>query len=574
MKLRENSPARAYIRAAYQKNHILFGLLVLLALIESALVSLLAVLLQMVIDTATGAGRYTVLQLLCLTLGAMLVFCAIKLCLRECSTRFYQRASLQYRNALCNRLMEKNISAFSSEQTGTYIAMLTTDAETVDDKYFRSTVSIVTSTVYITLGLSLMFFYNWKLALVAVLLSSVPILVSVVFGGTMTKLQKKISERNAGLVSTVKDLLSGFAVIKSFQAEKQTLGLYQKQSGRLEQAKYRTNRMGQLIETISSMAALTMQMGVFLTGAYFASRGYMTAGVIVAFVQLSGVVVSPLQTLPRVLSERKAAKGLITKADRLLSGNTRAQNGKRAAELGEGITCQGLRFGYTPQSDILKGVDTHFSPPKSYAIVGASGSGKSTLLNLLLGSYDTYSGSVRIGSQEIRDVSTDSLYALVSIISQNVFVFDATIEENITMFKPFPDAAIQDAVRRAGLTELLKRKGRDYRCGENGCNLSGGERQRISIARCLLKNTQVLLMDEATAALDAQTAASVTNAILDIEGLMRIIVTHKLEQTVLRRFDEILVMRGGEIVERGKFDELIAEKGYFFALYNVSREEA
>ena len=193
-----------------------------------------------------------------------------------------------------------------------------------------------------------------------------------------------------------------------------------------------------------------------------------------------------------------------------------------------------------------------------------------TLLNLLMGADDGYTGSIRIDGRELRQVDTDSLYDLMSLIGQNVFLFNDTLWRNITMFRDFPAEQVRKAVKESGLTQLVSQKGKDYICGENGGNLSGGERQRVSIARSLLRGTPVLLLDEATASLDARTAREVTEAILDLEGLTRLVVTHRLEAPLLTRYDEILVLRNGALWERGSFQELMEKGGYFFSLYTVS----
>ena len=203
--------------------------------------------------------------------------------------------------------------------------------------------------------------------------------------------------------------------------------------------------------------------------------------------------------------------------------------------------------------------------------MGASGSGKSTLLNLLMGSYGNYSGQIFYDGQELHQIRSDSLYELISIIQQNVFVFNNTIHNNITMFHEFPEDKVDKAIELSGLTQLIEERGAEYLCGENGSGLSGGEKQRISIARSLLKESAVLLVDEATAALDAQTANQVASAILHLDGLTRIVVTHDLDASVLKQYDCILALKNGNITESGSVEELMEQKRYFYSLYTVSQ---
>ncbi|SEQ51899.1 ABC transporter [Ignavigranum ruoffiae] len=158
----------------------------------------------------------------------------------------------------------------------------------------------------------------------------------------------------------------------------------------------------------------------------------------------------------------------------------------------------------------------------------------------------------------------------MSLIQQSVFIFDASIVENITMFRNFPQSDIDRVIQLAGLVELIESHGQDYNCGENGCNLSGGEKQRIAIARSLLQESEILLVDEATSALDNQTAANITQAILDLSGLMRIVVTHRLEEKFLQQYDQIVVLKEGKLIEQGTFNQLMAEKKYFYSLFTVA----
>lgn len=562
---------KPYIRAAFYKNRLNYVLTLFLKMLESAFNPLLAVLLQVVVDTATGEIRLKIADLVGLFLLTLFVFMIIELLYRSFYCRFTRRANLQYRQKLFDELTQKGIAAFSSEQTSTYLSMLTADASVVEEKIFGAYLALPSLVATAIVGLGLMLWYDWQLSLAAVVFSILPVAITAVFGKRMAESEKRVSSRNASFTAAIKDLLTGFSVVKSFQAEAEAKKLHAEQNRELEQTKYQRRRIQMLVEILSGGASAALQLGVFILGAVLVLQGRITTGVIVAFVQLTGVVIYPLTQLPGLLSGRKGALALIEKAAEALQANTKTGEGETVSDLGVGISFRDLCFAYEEGKPILRDINLDFQAGKSYAIVGSSGSGKTTLLNLLLGSHDTYTGSLTLNGTELRDIDPNSLYALIAIIQQNVFIFDSTIEENITMFKSFPESAIRDAIQRSGLEELIAKKGRDYRCGENGCNLSGGERQRISIARCLLKNTQVLLMDEATAALDAQTAANVTGAILDVEGLTRIIVTHKLEAAALSGFDEIIVLRGGKIAERGSFEALIARHGYFYALYSVTK---
>ena len=272
-----------------------------------------------------------------------------------------------------------------------------------------------------------------------------------------------------------------------------------------------------------------------------------------------------------MLANRRAALALIDKLAASLSQNIREEGAPIPKKLEEGIQVRDLSFSYQEGEEVLHHVNAQFQAGKSYALVGASGSGKSTLLQLLMAGHSGYSGEILYDGRELSTVSTQSLYELVSLVEQNVFVFNSTLRDNITMFRDFPPQQVQRAEELSGLAPLIQEKGEGYLCGENGSGLSGGQRQRVSIARCLLRHTPVLLVDEATASLDKETAFRISSSILDLEGLTRVVVTHSLDEALLRRYDGILVLHHGRVAETGQFQELMDHKGLFYSLYTVAQ---
>ena len=293
---------------------------------------------------------------------------------------------------------------------------------------------------------------------------------------------------------------------------------------------------------------------------------------VTGYVQLLNYLLRPIQLFPNFFAGRQSALRLMEKLAVALSQNIPDEGEHIAPKLTEGISIRGLDFAYEENKPVLSGIDMDIAAGGCYALVGGSGSGKSTILNLLMASSREYGGEIPYDGKELKTLSPSSLYDLVSIIQQNVFVFNSTIRNNITMFSDFPAEEVDRAVRMSGLQKLIEEKGEDYLCGENGSGLSGGERQRISIARALLRNTPVLLIDEATASLDNETSFEVLDAILKLDGYTRIIITHDLDENILRRCTGIFTLKKGELSEQGAFKDLMEKKGYFYSLFTVSQK--
>lgn len=560
-----------YTRAIFRGNRLCFVIALLFTCAGTLWNLIVSYLLGYILDIMTTGNLAQLAHTTLFCLGLSAVIFLSQLALYRAKTRFIHRGLAQYKDLAFSRLSQKSIRAFSQENTGRYLSALTNDTNSIEENYLNQSFLMVSQVLLFFGSLGMMLWYSWKLALATILLSLIPIAVTLATGGKLAAREKKVSEENESYVSMLKDLLSGFSVIKSFKAEDQVRSRFAQANAWLEHIKARRRWLYFLISAVSTCLSFMVQFGIFLFGAYLAIRGEITPGTVLIMVNLCGLLLNPIQTVPQYWASRKAALALMDKLAELTAQNQQESGVSIPATLSQAISLDHVSFGYEPDKPVLQDLTAQFQAGKTYAIVGGSGSGKSTLLHLLMGASGAYTGSIAIDGTELRDVDAHSLYDLMSLMGQDVFLFDDTIRNNLTMFRSFPEEEVADAVKRSGLSQLIQNRGEDYRCGENGVNLSGGEGQRISIARCLLRRTPVLLLDEATAALDNATAAAVTQSILDLTGTTRIVVTHRLEPQLMVQYDEILVLRDGRIQEQGSFSDLMERKGYFYSLFTLAQ---
>ena len=564
---------RPFVKELFRKNKFNLVMTVLAAFLAAASELVISWTIKGISDLISGDTtlRFGTL-LLVAGIGFALILIAWVLD-RTFLSAFRAKAMQQYRKYAFDRLLEKGIQAFSGENSARYLSALSNDANTIEQDYVRMLQNTIQVGITFVGALGLMLWYSPLLTLIAIGFSLLPIMVSVVLGNKAAVAEKDVSDRKERYTGMLKDVLSGFAVIKSFKAEKSISSLHDESNNSLAGAVQNREKVKLHVSYASGLAGGVLQFGVFFVAAALAlsGKGGITAGTAIVFVQLLNYVLAPIQVFPTFYAGKKSAYSLIDKLAEALSKNVSDQGEHIAPRLSEGISVRDLAFAYEEGKPVLRGVDMELRAGGCYALVGGSGSGKSTILNLLMASSKNYQGEILYDGKELKTVSAGSLYDLVSIIQQNVFVFNSTIRDNITMFSQFPEEEIDRAVRLSGLKKLIEEKGADYLCGENGSGLSGGERQRISIARALLRKTPVLFVDEATASLDAETSFEVLDAILKLDGYTRVIVTHDLDESILRRCTRLFALKNGEVSEQGTFGELMERKSYFYSLFTVSQ---
>lgn len=571
MKINNAKSQSAYRNKLFEKNKVNLILSIILTVINSIFEVIIAFVLMRIINLISKGDKQEIFQFIIFCAIYMASYLIISFASRTFKHRFYYSGLYNYKKYVFTEVMGKNINVFDKNETSKYISALTNDLNSIETNYLESILSCIRYITLLVAGVFSMIYLNVILFLSVLAASLLPVLVTVIFGNRIQKYEENVSNRNADFMACLKDMFGGFAVIKSFKAEDAVSKVFEQKNESLEVTKKKRRDVLSTMEILSTITGIMTILVVFTVGSLLSVQGIITSGVIIAFIQLLNNVLGPIEQIPTLIGKMRGAQALMSKLEKLTEQQD-FDNGKLQVDaLKKKIRFQNVSFSYEENNNILKNFDFSIEKGKSYAIVGSSGSGKTTMLHLLLGYYNDYQGKIFVDDCELKDIDNQSLYSLFSIIQQEVFIFNDTIINNVTMFNDFKTEHVLEALEAAGLKQLIDERGTDYLCGENGNNLSGGERQRISIARCILKKTSVLLMDEATAALDSITAQKVEEEILGLGDIAKVIVTHKMNETLLSRFDEIILIKNGKVSERGNFCELIEKREDFYQLYMVSK---
>lgn len=529
-------------------------------------------LLQKIIDLAAGIDKTPFYQLALVSLLSFLVFIVFYFIFRYAHPKFLQTLSTSYKDLLFAKILRNNSRMVSEIGSGQFLSKLSNDLKSIEEHYFDFYITLIDIGISFVGAIVLMLWYSPVLTMAAIALSILPLLVSIPASKEITKTEKNLSKKNAEFMEFMRDTLSGFSVIKSFQAESELESRFHEENVKIEKAKFLRRFAEENINLLSTAASVVMRLGVFLFGAWLSlSNSHVTPGIVLVFLQLLTFVITPIEKIPSLFANRKAARSLIAQTEELFYEKDDEQEKLEINILKSAIEIQNLSFSYEDNIKALRNVSLTFHAGKKYAIVGASGSGKSTLFKLLTKYSNEYDGNILFDGIDLRNITYSSLSQIISAVQQNVFVFHDSIYNNICLYKNIPEKEFDYVIQKSGLSSLIQQKGKNFSCGTNGNKLSGGEKQRISIARALLRNASILLMDEASSALDEKTADEIMHSILDMPDTTSLVITHRLNSTLLKKYDGICVLHHGKIIEFGHFDELMKNKGLLYSLVLLSQ---
>lgn len=474
-----------------------------------------------------------------------------------------------------SKLINKDIKDFSLDNSGKYISVLYNDIKLIEDNFLNNIFLVISSLLSFFISLCALFYIS---PYIVIFISTFGVLGFIIPNALSKKLvieKNEYSKNLEEITSVTKDLFSGFEVIKGFNISKKINKIFVKNSLNVENSKRKYSILEAIIKGFSLAFSVTIYLGVLILGGYLMYKKSISVGTAIIIIQLSTHIVGPVKTSISLINQIKSVSLIGKKVEDILNVNNESEESEEIKSFNDCIDIKNLDFSYTKERNALKNINLKFERNKKYAIVGESGCGKSTLIKLIMRYYNEYEGKITIDNKDLNKIYSSDLYKTISMIQQNVFMFDDSIKENIRLFSNYSDESVIESCKRSGIMGLINRleDGIDSLVGENGNKLSGGEKQRIAIARALINETKILILDESTSALDNETAYSLEKSLLNLENLTMIVVTHKLIKNLLTDYDEIIVMKDGMVIEKGSFEELIDIKGYFYSLYYIQNEK-
>ena len=524
-----------------------------------------------IIDSGMSKNKEDLTQAILVGAGVIFIYAGLNFISFQLRNKLVRKIMSGYKNKVFQSILDRDYREFSKETSGKFISILTEHMKKIEQDYLHQYFNISKNLSLMIFSLIAMFIGNWFLTLLVIIVSSIAMLISGFIGKKSAFMQNRAMIVEQTYLAKIKDIIAGFLVIKSFNVKEAIYQDYSYVSENLEEIYFTKGKFDVLSNVISQLSGMIVFLVAFGGGVYLVFNGYTSIGSVTAIVQLVNFVVMPVNEVGMGIT--KFREGQVTLEVFEVQDVPEFQTGKTKEYFNEVITFSNVDFSYpNTEGRIFNHLSVKIQKGEKIAIVGRSGSGKSTLLNLLLRFYEVTSGHILIDNQDLQDISIESLYNLMTVVQQDVYIFDDTLKANITLNQSFNEYDIKQAVQQSGLESyvLENELGLQVLCGENGSNLSGGQKQRLSIARALIRKTPILLLDEATSSLDNQVTTEIENSILKIQDLTALVVTHKLNELILKKYDRILFMKDGSIVEDGSFDELMDRKGEFYKIFKFS----
>lgn len=484
-----------------------------------------------------------------------------------------QRIVADLRYDLYNKMQQQSLSFFTRHPTGLLMSRITNDVQYIQGAVSEAVTSLVKDSFTLVFLIALVFYRDWKLAIISMIVFPATVYPIAKFGQKMRSVATRTQVTMGSLTNLLQETISGTRIVKAFSMEEYENKRFAKENDQLFRLVMKSISISALstpfMEFLGGIAIAT----IVLYGGYQVISGFSTPGSFMSFMTALIMLYEPIKRLTNVNNTIQQGIAGAERVFNIIDSVPDIRNRPDAVELpriSQGIVIENVTFRYE-EAPVLKNIDLSIKAGEVVAFVGMSGGGKTTLVNLIPRFYDVTEGRVLIDGRDIRDVTVDSLRRQIGIVTQQTILFNDTVRKNIAYGDINKnDDAVIEAAKAANAHDFIVNlpQGYDTVIGEQGTKLSGGEKQRLSIARALLKNAPILILDEATSSLDTESEIEVQGALENLmKGRTTLIIAHRL--STIRNADRIIVLVNGEIVEEGNHDTLLEKKGEYFKLYSM-----
>jgi ATP-binding cassette subfamily B protein len=491
-----------------------------------------------------------------------------------------QKVTYKIRNELTEKINRLPMKYFDKKTNGEVLSIITNDVDTLSIGLNQSITQIITSICTIIGILVMMFSISWEMTVVSLLILpiSAGILKKVI--GKSQKYFLKQQEYLGHVNGQVEEIYGGHNIVKVFGREKQAIIEFEKENEELYKSGWRSQFLSGLMHPLMNFVGNVGYVAVAILGGYFAVKGRITVGNIQSFIQYNKQFTQPIGQVAQISS---AIQSMIAAAERIFEF---LEEPEEVEDVKNSISTEGLKgnikfnhvhFGYEPEKTIINDFNADVKDGQKIAIVGPTGAGKTTMVKLLMRFYDVNSGEILVDGHNIKDFKRGELRKMFGMVLQDTWLFGGTIKENIKYSKPeATDSDVIQAAKAAHIHHYIKTlsKGYDAKINEESTNISAGQKQLLTIARVILADPKILILDEATSSIDTRTEQQIQAAMDNLmEGRTSFIIAHRL--STIKNADLILVMDHGDIVEQGTHEELLAkgENGFYYKLYNSQFED-
>jgi ATP-binding cassette, subfamily B, bacterial len=527
------------------------------------------------IHALVGTDKLAILEVACLAVLAIAVLDAISTYLEKyLTTSVGQWISHDLRRTVYAHIQKLSLAFHDEERTGDLISRVTSDIDSIQSFIMQGLLGILVNLITLIGMVAVMFYLEWRFTLIA--LSVAPILFFVVYSYTrrIKKASREVRKKEGEITSVVEEVLSSIRVVKAFAREEYEVKRLEEQSLEGVELALRARSLKAKLTPIVDIVVAIGTALVLWFGARLVLSGELSAGVLVVFVTYLGKMYKPMQEISKMTDTYSKAAVSYERIQELLETEKQVRDMRRAIRAPRfrgKVEFDHVSFSYVSESPILDNVSFTIEPGQLAALVGPTGAGKTSIISLIARFYDPLSGTVMIDGTDIRRFKQTSLRQQISFVLQETMLFHAPVWQNIAYGKPEAShAEIIHAAELANASEFIEKlpEGYDTVLGERGMTLSGGQRQRIAIARAVIRDTPLLIMDEPTSDLDASSEKLVFEAIDRlIQRKTAIVIAHRL--STIRKADIIFVIQDGRIVERGRHDDLLEDGGLYATFYSL-----